>query len=258
MSGVEEGREPVLKALVCGLHRSGTSAMAHLLSAGAGWRLLDDPEWAIEDGAASFLDNRGSHDELARVDIAKIPRMTEALPEFLATFPGARVVVMVRDPRDTWCSIREKFSTGRKTRMHEYSRLGISERGAVGCRMAFDVYMERAEAAAAIYPDRILFVPYEHFYDDRIAVATRVARWLGAPWDPAAAERIVTAQLAPLRNKPAGDDGIRGPGRWQRDLPADEQAIFDSAADTHDRLCRQARERLAALGAQSASKPSRT
>ena len=226
--------------------------MAHLLSAGAGWQLLDDPEWAIEEGAASFLDNRESYDELARVDIAKIPRMTEALPEFLDAFPAARVVVMVRDPRDTWCSIREKFSTGRKTRMHEYSRLGITERGALGCRMAFDVYMQRAEQAAAAYPDRILFVPYEHFYRDRIAVAMRVAAWLGAPFDRAAAERIATAQLGPLRNKPTGDDGIRGPGRWQRDLPPDELAVFDSAAGTHDRLSRHALERLAALDVQSA------
>ena len=101
--------------------------MAHLLSAGAAWDLLDDPEWAIEDGAASFLDNPDSFAELAGADIAKIPRMTEALPQFLSTFPAARVVVMVRDPRDTWCSIREKFATGRKTRMHEYSRLGIAD-----------------------------------------------------------------------------------------------------------------------------------
>ena len=241
----------MLKALVCGLHRSGTSAMAHLLSAGAGWRLLDDPEWAIEEGAASFLDNRASFQELAAVDIAKIPRMTEALPQFLDTFPAARVVVMVRDPRDTWCSIREKFSTGRKTRMHEYSRLGISEQGALGCRRAFDVYMERAEAAAAEHPHRILFVPYEHFYGDRVTVATQVAAWLGAPYDQAAAEPITAAQLGPLRNKPTGDEGIRGPGRWQRDLPADELAVFDSAAATHERLSRAALERLAELGARS-------
>lgn len=253
MIEAEAGSETSLKALVCGLHRSGTSAMAHLLSAGAGWRLLDDPEWAIEEGAASFLDNPSSFAELATVDIAKIPRMTEALPQFLSTFPAARVVVMVRDPRDTWCSIREKFSTGRRTRMHEYSRLGITEQGALGCRMAFDVYMQRAEAAAAEYPERVLFVPYEHFYDDRIAVATRVASWLGAPFDRAAAESIASAQLGPLRNKPTGDDGIRGPGRWQRDLPDDELAVFDSAADTHDRLSRSALERLSALGAQSSS-----
>ena len=227
--------------------------MAHLLSAGAAWKLLDDPEWAIEEGAASFLDNPTSFAELASVDIAKIPRMTEALPQFLATFPGARVVVMVRDPRDTWCSIREKFSTGRRTRMHEYSRIGVSEQGAVGCRRAFDVYMERAEAAAADHPDRILFVPYEHFYDDRVTVATQVAGWLGAPYEQAAAQPIVTAQLGPLRNKPEGDEGIRGPGRWQRDLPPDELAVFDSAAATHERLSRAAIERLAELGARSPS-----
>jgi hypothetical protein len=151
---------------------------------------------------------------------------------------------MVRDPRDIWCSIREKFATGRKTRMHEYSRLGITERGALGCAMAFAVYMQRAEAAAADQGERILFVPYEHFYADRVAVATRVAAWLRAPFDRAAAERIATAQLAPLRNKPAGDDGIRGPGRWRRDLPEDERAVFEAAAATHERLTREALERL--------------
>ena len=252
MSGAHAGADTALKVLVCGLHRSGTSAMAHLLSAGAGWRLLDDPEWAIEDGADSFLDSRASFAELASTDIAKIPRMAEALPQFLDTFPEARAVVMVRDPRDTWCSIREKFSTGRRTRMHEYSRLGIAEQGALGCRMAFDVYMARAEAAAAEYPDRILFVPYEYFYEDRITVATRVAGWLQAPFDRAAAERIATAQLGPLRNKPTGDEGIRGPGRWQRDLPDDELAVFRSAAETHNRLSRAALERLAGIDARPA------
>ena len=223
--------------------------MAHHLAAGAGWRLLDDPEWAIEEGAASFVDNPASYAELAGADLAKIPRMTEALPRFLDTFPGARVIVMVRDPRDTWCSIREKFATGRKTRMHEYSRLGITEQGAVGCRRAFDVYMERAEAAAAAYPDRILFVPYEHFYNDRVAVAGQVAAWLGVAYDEDAARAISGSQLAPLRNKPADDHGIRGPGRWQRDLPPDELAVFESAAATHARLSEQALARLAGLDA---------
>src|SRR5215211_1901539 len=128
--------------MVCGLHRSGTSAMARMLAAGAGWTLLDDPEWAIEESATQFLEDDATFRELAGVDIAKIPRMVEALPQFLATFRDARVVIMLRDPRDTWCSIREKFATGRRTRMHEYSRLGISERGALGCRRAYDVYME--------------------------------------------------------------------------------------------------------------------
>jgi len=236
-----------IKALVCGLHRSGTSAMAHLLAAGAGWTLLDDPEWAIEESPAHFLEDPATFDELAAVDIAKIPRMTEALPQFLDTFEDAQVVVMLRDPRDTWCSIREKFATGRKTRMHEYSRLGITERGPLGCRLAYDVYMERAEATVAAHPDRLLFVPYEHFYEDRIATAARVAQWLGAPFDTGPATTIAEAQLGPLRNKPTDDHGIRGPGRWQRDLPPDEVEIFASAAATHDRLCRGALERLAQL-----------
>jgi hypothetical protein len=240
-----------LKALVCGLHRSGTSAMAHLLSAGADWTLLDDPEWAIEEGAARFVDDRACFEELASHDLAKIPRMTEALPCFLETFAGARVVLMLRDPRDTWCSIREKFATGRRTRMHEYSRLGIHERGALGLRLAFDVYMERACAAAAAHPDRILFVPYEHFFADRVGMAARVAWWLDAPFDCARAERIVEAQLGPLRNKPTGDDGIRGPGRWLRDLPADEVAVFESATETHRRLTAAALTRLAQLGASA-------
>ena len=253
MSTLEARSGVALKALVCGLHRSGTSAMAHLLAAGCGWTLLDDPEWAIEQGAASFLDDPRSFDELARADIAKIPRMTEALPQFLDTFPGARVVVMLRDPRDTWSSIREKFSTGRRPRMHEYSRLGISERGALGCRMAYDVYMQRAEATADAHPDRLLFVPYEHFYEDRVATAAQVAAWLGAAFDRTEAESISTAQLGPLRNKPTGDDGIRGPGRWQRDLPAEEIEIFESAAATHRRLSERALERLAELEQRSAS-----
>jgi hypothetical protein len=236
-----------LKVLVCGLHRSGTSAMAHHLAAGAGWDLLDDPEWAIEEGAASFLQNDASYAELARADIAKIPRMTEALPAFLEAFRGARVVVMVRDPRDTWCSIREKFATGRKTRMHEYSRIGVHERGALGCRMAFDVYMERAQAAADAEPDRVLFVPYEYFYEDRVTVAGQVAAWLDVPFDVDGARRVSGSQLAPLRNKPEDDHGIRGPGRWQRDLPQDELAVFEPAAATHDRITRAALDRLARL-----------
>lgn len=236
-----------IRGLVCGLHRSGTSAMAHLLAAGAGWTLLDDPEWAIEEGAAHFLDDEATFVELAGVDMAKIPRMAEALPQFLGTFTAARVVLMLRDPRDTWCSIREKFATGRRTRMHEYSRLGIAERGAQGCRMAYEVYMERAEAAAEEHPERSLFVPYEHFYEDRVGTARQVASWLGAPFDHAAAAGISASQLGPLRNKPTDDDGIRGPGRWRRDLPADEQAIFESAAATHARLSAAALERLARL-----------
>lgn len=205
-----------MKILVCGLHRSGTSAVAHLIAKAACLSILDDPEWAIEKSPMEYRVSSSSVMDLVKHEVVKCPRMAEHLSQVLVDFPETRAIFVLRDPRDVWCSIHTKLRAGSPTRMNDYSRLDIAESGAAGFARAYTHYLgmlERCRTDPAL-GRRLEIVPYELFFCRRREVVQDMCRFAGlsvredvTPW--------LGEQLAPHSNKPNGDLRICGPGRWR-------------------------------------------
>lgn len=212
---------------MCGMHRSGTSAVAHLLAAACGCSFLEDPGWAM---TGRLIDVAGHAAELADWDLVKCPRMTEVLPAALAACPQARAVVLVRDPRDVLCSILEKVRSGMPTRMLEFSRLGVRAGGAEGFAEAYRIYADTLlEALDGPQGERVRVLAYERFCDDKAAAVAELAAWVGWRCDAAAIAPRAERQLAPAHTKHASDQSIKGPQRWTRDLGMQDRAALEPA-----------------------------
>jgi len=224
-----------MQLLVCGMHRSGTSAVAYMLSRSCRRTLLEDPPWAM---TGRLIDVASQVDELAGWDMLKCPRMTEVLPEALAVCPEARAAVLVRDPRDVLCSILEKVYAGMPTRMLEFSRLGVHEGGAVGFAKAYGIYARTVlDALARAGTERVRIVVYENFWPDRPATITALAGWLGWPCDRDTCEALQNRQLGPAHTKHSSDQSIKGSGRWFRELGADHRAALAPSLEAYAALC---------------------
>lgn len=216
------------------MHRSGTSAVARMLAGASGCSFLEDPDWAM---TGRLIDVAGQAGELARWELVKCPRMTEVLPAALAVRPEARAAVLVRDPRDIFCSIQEKVRAGMPTRMLEFSRLGVEAGGAEGFAVAYRVYAETVLGLlGGPERERVRVVVYEQFCDDKLATVEQLSAWVGWPFDRAAIDGEQDRQLAPVHTKAAGDQSIKGPRRWRRDLGAPEQAALEPALAAYEAL----------------------
>jgi hypothetical protein len=224
--------------LICGMHRSGTSAVAHMLSASCGRTMLEDPDWAM---TGRLIDVQAPAEELARYDILKCPRMTEVLPEALDAYPKAHAAVMVRDPRDVLCSILEKVKAGMPTRMLEFERLGVAETGAAGFARAYAIYARTILTAhAAAGAGRVHLIRYEQFWTDRPGGVAALADRLGWTSDRRISESIQSRQLGPVHTKHHTDQSIKGAGRWRTELSASDQAALAPALDAYASLCETA------------------
>jgi hypothetical protein len=217
------------------MHRSGTSAVARLLAHSCERTLLEDPFWAM---TGRLVDVARWADELARWDLVKCPRMTEVLPRALAVCPQARAAVLVRDPRDVFCSILEKANAGMPTRMLEFSRLGVRDGGADGFSEAYGIYARTIlDTLAGEDGDRVRVVVYERFCDDKPATVSELAAWMGWPCDPRACAQLQDHQLGPANTKHESDRSIKGPRRWSRDLGAEHRARLVASVEAYTALC---------------------
>jgi hypothetical protein len=223
-----------MQLLICGMHRSGTSAVAHLLTASCRRTLLEDPDWAM---TGRLIDVTAPAEQIARWDVVKCPRMTEVLPSALAAYPQARAVVMVRDPRDVLCSILEKVNAGMPTRMLEFSRLGIAETGAAGFALAYATYARTILTASVAGAERLRLTRYDEFCVDRPARIAALADWLGWPFDRQICESIQSRQLGPVDTKHVSDQSIKGAGRWRTELSQTDQSALEPAVAAYARLC---------------------
>ncbi|KJK55299.1 sulfotransferase family protein [Saccharothrix sp. ST-888] len=228
-----------MQLLICGMHRSGTSAVAHMLSESCRRTLLEDPDWAM---TGRLIDVSAPAEEIARFDIVKCPRMTEVLPDALDAYPQARAAVMVRDPRDVLCSILEKVNAGMPTRMLEFTRLGVAETGAAGFATAYATYARTIlTASATAGAGRVHLVPYEEFCADRPARIAALADWLGWTSDRRVSESIQSRQLGPYHTKHPSDQSIKGAGRWRTELSESDQAALEPALEAYASLREAAR-----------------
>lgn len=138
----------------------------------------------------------------------------QAIPEVL---PPARILMLVRDPRDMWCSIdafdrrRGFYGFGRAT---DESRQTFLQRH-------LDSVQEYAKRR---YPanSSVLLVRYEDMVHDLDAQARRIGSWLGVQLSAAA----VHAQSAAFRDHMTSADPAASVARWRSELPAADAALF--------------------------------
>ncbi len=211
-----------MRILVTGLHRSGTSATARLLAAVTERSLLDDPQWAIFHPrmAGAYREVEAYRRELETHDIVKCPRMGEGLEDVLDDFRDARVVYLVRDPRDVYCSIAEAQASPDPTvsTMAENSRFGPHDDLWEGVALAYRSYAQKALVASHRFRNRLVFLAYQDLCNSPTATVDGLCGALGlAPRRPLP-EDLPHQQLAPLRNKTPSDTSIKGVGRWVREL----------------------------------------
>lgn len=190
--------------------------LAHCL----GWSLLDDPEWAIysPDQALAYRRVARFHTELNDADIVKCPRMGEVLSTVKLDFPEILVVFLFRDPRDVFASIMDAQRSQHPSvgTMLDNRRFGEYATPVDGFVLSYNLYA--LVALQASNDAQVQLVQYEQLHRSPACTIDRVIRRFNfRPVQTMSAE-LTTAQLGPIRNKPAGEDGIRGPGRWTTDL----------------------------------------
>jgi hypothetical protein len=141
------------------------------------------------------------------------------------TLPAAKVILLVRDPRDIWCSINS-FDDQRG--FYGFGRRQDEDRASFLRFFLESVYdlLDRSFPPSA----SVLLVRYEDLVTDIEREARRIGAWLGVRLDPAA----VVANRSSFRDHMTSADPASDPsssvGRWHRDLSPDEREIFRAEA----------------------------
>lgn len=162
------------------------------------WREFSDFRRATEPGARLWAEKYGR----------------QAIPEVL---PPARVLMLVRDPRDMWCSI-DAFD--RRRGFYGFGRAADESR---------QTFLQRHLDSVQEYAKRrcpanssVLIVRYEDMVQDLTAQARRIGAWLGVQLSADA----VQAQSAAFRDHMTSTDPAASVARWRTELPAADAALF--------------------------------
>ena len=177
----------------------------------------------------------------------KTPDYTRYLPQLHRLFPTAKIIHIVRDPRDVAVS-----------RMAHSQRAGLVEAFTPGTEQhrrtvegAVKLWIEAVamvDAFAKDHPTLVHEVRYRDMHDDPIGETERLFRFLGAPVDPVLIQGIVAATSfeAMAGRKPGEEDpssflrkGVVGD--WKTRLDAESARLI---SDSCGELMR--RKRLAA------------
>jgi hypothetical protein len=124
-----------------------------------------------------------------------------------------RIIDVVRDPRDVFCSIRSFTAGGPGFGRSE----GQSDDEYLRQMIAAHLGRLRSMRATASKVDRML-VRYEDLVGDFVGQADRLARWLGLRFDPAA----VLADYGQRGHHMTTRNVEESVGRWRRDLSAEQ------------------------------------
>lgn len=140
--------------------------------------------------------------------VDKLPYNFLFIPHILAALPNARIIHLVRDPRDVCFSVYKQLFADAYP--HSYN-LGEMARH-------FVRYYRLMEAWRQRFPGRFLDVCYEDVVVDIEGNARRILEYLGLPWEEACKDfhrqdaAVSTASAVQVR-QPAH---TRSVGRWQR------------------------------------------
>jgi hypothetical protein len=178
---------------------------------------------AIDRAFAALADNLFTRYQISQGKLRwadKTPANIRRIDYLFRLCPHAQFVHLIRDPRDSYCSIRQKAQIDRPAWAKftpEYSardwRTGIL--AGKRWRTATDRYLE---------------VRYEELVRAPEATMQRVLRFLNEPWDP----RVLGEDEKQRETRRA--EGQHGPifttsiGRWQTELNSSEVAEIESVA----------------------------
>lgn len=184
--------------IVIGNQKAGTSAIAHLLADFGGLSKTIDipPLWGPEvfkimRGQIDFARIVRRHRFYFSTKLIKEPNMTFFTNQVIKTFPKAKYLFIIRDPRDNIRSMLNRMnipghlselpfsviSSDMRKMMLDASTWGGDETenyiGALAHKWnnAFDNYL--------LYQDRIILVKYEDFLVDKYSVIEKLAKQLG-------------------------------------------------------------------------------
>lgn len=138
----------------------------------------------------------------------KLPYNYMFLPHILAALPNAKIIHLVRDPRDVCFSVFKQLFADAYP--HSYN-LEEMARHFVRYYRLMDVWRER-------FPGRFLDVQYEDVVADLEGNSRRILEYLELPWEDACVQfhkqdsAVSTASAVQVR-QPAHNRSV---GRWQR------------------------------------------
>jgi len=152
-------------------------------------------------------------DERALID--KLPLNIIFLPLIARIFPGARVIVALRDPRDVVLScFQQRF--GMNAAMVQFLELETSAR-------YYDQVMGLYWRCRARLPLRVHEVRYEDVVGDLEGATRALAAFLGTPFEPAMLNFAATARRREINTPSAGQVVqplyTRSVGRWRNYAP---------------------------------------
>ena len=156
-----------MKLLVVGCERSGTTAIAKLISEGCGVSLLNDPEdsWYIYP-LVNIIGLRGFTLSLIirlwKYNVVKIPGFVTVLNQLRKVHPFKfKVVYVVREPKDNYAAIKERLNenlNGLYLNIHYLRIKGNSIPENIALRWM--TFLECSNSYKKSFPDDILFVKY--------------------------------------------------------------------------------------------------
>lgn len=199
--------------IVLGNQKSGTTAIAALLAHHAGLSVtLDIPalwrgvEVDIREGRRSLATIVKKRRVAFRRDVIKEPYLSFMYPSVRETFPAARYVTVVRDPRDNIRSVLNRLNL--PGHLHDVDREPLSDRWqrwfdprAVGLEHAtyIEVAATRWNIAADTYlrnPQCVVLARYEDFIADKVTFIATLADRVGLR-HAAGIDHLVDVQFQP-------------------------------------------------------------
>lgn len=143
--------------------------------------------------------------------VDKMPMNLILLPLVQLLFPGAKVLLALRDPRDVVLScFKQRFALNAAT---------VNFLSLPACVQYYDLAMQAADAARRRLPLAVCEVRYESVVADFETALRGVLDFLGAPWDEAVKDYASHAQAARIRTPSAA--AVTRPittapvGRWR-------------------------------------------
>ena len=228
-------RLPKRPVIVLGNQKAGTTAIAALLARRAGlpatldFRYLS-PAWLrdVHDGTVDARSFVGRYRLDFSRPIVKEPHLSLLRPALAATVPGARFVMIVRDPRDNIRSILdrlrlpghlERLGPGWECNANDLWRLVVDGTWAgIGGQTYVESLAARWSRIADAYldhPESFVLVRYEDFLADKEGTVTDLAVRLGLPLRNSIADAVDT-QFQPRGNRTVGWSEFFGPDNLAR------------------------------------------
>ncbi len=221
--------------IILGKEKSGTSAIAQLLGEMTDRETVIDipPIWgrreiAIQQGDVAFDKFVKRHRFFFSKPIIKEPALTFFFPAVKRTFPDARYVLIVRDPRESIRSVCNRLELpGNLSRLDEprWNRIPANWRLVLddrvnGCPRENYIAAQshRWNRAADVYlqnPDDILLVRYEEFQADKLHYLEQLAGKLGLTPVRNIADRL-NVQFQPRGRAEADLEEFFGPQNLQQ------------------------------------------